>query len=107
MEDFLRRFRENLERRPEPAFEERDWEDLHGRLDRHGKKRRPAAAWWWVVLPFLLLSSGPTAFFYHKMKEARRQIDAMAMKRDTVFLTRTISRADTIYRTRILREYLP
>jgi hypothetical protein len=100
MEDFLKQFRQNLERRPEPPFEERDWQNLQKRLDQQREKRPLAFAW----LPLLLLSFGTSAFFFFQMKKAERKIAALEICRDTVFQTKIIYKTDTIYRTQILRE---
>jgi hypothetical protein len=104
MKDFLKQFRENLERRPEPPFEERDWQDLQKRLGQREQKRSLPLAWWWLALPLLLLSSGSTAFFYLEMKKTEQKIAALETRRDTVFLTKIIFKTDTIYQTRIARQ---
>ncbi|MFN0034778.1 MAG: outer membrane beta-barrel protein [Saprospiraceae bacterium] len=104
MEDFFKQFRENLESRPEPAFEERDWKDMQARLERDGGKRPAAFAWGWLALPFVLLLTGSNAFFFWQWKKAEQRVSTLEIRRDTVFHTRVVHTADTIYRTRVLRE---
>lgn len=102
MEDMFKQFRDNLENRPEPAFEARDWHDMQARLDQN---RHPVAfTWWWVALPFLLLLTGSNAFFIWQWKKAKQQVSTLEIRRDTVFHTRVVYTTDTIYRTRVVRE---
>lgn len=104
MEDFFKQFRDNLERRPQPAFEERDWQGLEKRLDQQGEKRPAGLAWWWLAWPLLLLSLGANVLLYSELKATRQQIAAPETRRDTVFLTQTIFRTDTIYQTSTVRS---
>jgi len=63
MEDFLKQFRDNLERRPEPVFEEHDWQDMQSRLE--SDRATPKAwVWWWMAVPFMFLLTGSNAFFF-------------------------------------------
>ena len=104
MEDLFKQFRENLESRPEPAFESRDWQDMQARLDRNGLNRPPAFAWWWMTVPFMLLLTGSNAFFFWQWKKATQPVSNLEIRHDTVFHTQVIYTNDTVYRTRVLRE---
>ncbi|MFN0175401.1 MAG: outer membrane beta-barrel protein [Saprospiraceae bacterium] len=104
MEDFLKQFRENLENRPEPNFEERDWQDMQARLERAGLKGAPIFPFWWLALPFLLLLLGSNTFFFWQWQKAKQQVLTMEIRHDTVFQTRVVYTTDTIYRTRVVRE---
>lgn len=102
MDDFYKQFRENLENRPEPAFEEKDWRGMERLLDQQGK--RPwHLAWWWAI-PFLLLLLGANAFVLLEQKRVARKLEEMTVTRDTVFHSRVIYVSDTIYRTEVIRE---
>lgn len=101
MDDFFKQFRDNLENRPEPAPEERDWQDLKKRLDQHGKKRGAGFAWWWLALLLLLGLNG--AFFY-ELRKANQKIHVLEIQRDTIYKTQVIYQTDTIYKTRVIRE---
>ena len=109
MEDFFKQFRQNLEHRPEPGFEEQDWQDLQKRLDRKDKKPPPLLIWW-LGLPLMLLI-GANIWLFQAMQKASRQTAALEIRRDTIVQTRVVYITDTIYRTRVLREriveYLP
>jgi len=104
MEDLFKQFRENLENRPEPAFEERDWQDMQARLERDGNKRPVVFGSWWFALPFALLLSGGNIFFFWQWKAAERKIVQIEIRHDTIFHTRVIHTSDTVFRTRVLRE---
>ncbi|MBC7776812.1 MAG: hypothetical protein H7246_15365 [Phycisphaerae bacterium] len=104
MEDLFKEFRDNLDRRPEPAFEEHDWQDMQARLERDGRKHPAAFAWWWMAVPFMLLLTGSNAFFFWQWKRAEQQASTLEIRRDTVFHTRVVYSTDTIYRTRVVRE---
>ena len=110
MEDFFRQFRTNLEQRPEPGFEEQDWQALQKRLDQADKKRPLPLVWWWLGLPLLLLT-GSNAWFYRALQQANRQIATLEIRRDTILQTQVVHMTDPIYRTHVVREriveYLP
>lgn len=102
MEDFFKQFRDNLERRPAPSFELRDWQDLEKRLEKQKAERKAIPIWWWFAWPLLLLSLSANALLYSGLKTSGRQI-VYEIKRDTVFQTRVVFTRDTIYKTRIER----
>lgn len=102
MENFFKQFRDNLERRPQPAFEERDWRGLEKRLEQQGEKRPAALAWWWLVWPFLLLSLGANGLLYSKLKISRQQVAVREIQRDTVFQTQVMLMRDTVYQIRVV-----
>lgn len=111
MEDIFKQFRDHLESRPEPSFEEQDWLDLQKRLDRKRKKRLAGFAWQWLALPCLLLLLGSNTLFYLELRQANQRIERLDLRQDTIVLTRVIYRTDTIYQTRVIREssseYIP
>lgn len=104
MEDFFKQFRDNLENRPEPKLEERDWQDMQARLERSGPKRPAAFVWWWMAVPFMLLLTGSNAFFFWQWKKTEQQVSSLELRHDTVFHTRVVYTTDTIFRTRVIRE---
>lgn len=106
MDDFFKQFRNNLENRPEPVPEERDWQDLQKRLEQHGKKRAVGFAWWWwwLALPLLLLLLGLNSLSFWELRKANQKIASLEMHRDTIYKTQVIYQTDTIYKTRIIRE---
>lgn len=106
MEDFFKQFRENLENRPEPSFEEGDWRALEKKLARVGKKPPLAFAWWWAI-PFLLLLLGANAFMLLEQRRVNQKIYALENVRDTVYHNRVVYITDTIYRARVVRETIP
>ncbi|MBI5917703.1 MAG: hypothetical protein HY842_20220 [Bacteroidetes bacterium] len=111
MDDFFKQFKDNLDARPQPGFEEKDWRNLSRHLDRPTEKRWLPVAWWWVALPLLFLLLGANVLFFSELKDARRKISALETQRDTVYLTKTIYQTDTVFQTKIVRqtvvEYLP
>jgi Outer membrane protein beta-barrel domain len=104
MEDLFKQFRDNLENRPEPKLEERDWQDMQARLKLNARTRPTAFAWWWMVVPFMLLMTGSNAFFFWQWKNAEQQVTSLRLRHDTVFHTRVVYTTDTVYRTRVIRE---
>jgi len=106
MDDFFKQFRDNIENRPEPSFEEGDWQKLEKRLAEQGQRRPAALAWWWAV-PLLLLLAGANAFMLLEQRKVNRKIYALETIRDTVYQTRVIYLADTIYQTRVVKEKAP
>ncbi len=104
MDDFFKQFKENLDARPEPSFEEKDWRKLSNRLDRQAGKRPLPVVWWWAALPLALLLLGANVLFFSELKDARQKIAALEMHRDTVYLTKVVYLTDTVYQTRIVRQ---
>lgn len=104
MEDFFKQFRDNLERRPPPSFEERDWQDLNKRLGQEDKKRPVILTWRSLALPLLLLSLGANVLLYGELSILRQRDVAFEMRRDTVFQTNVVLKTDTIFRTRFVRD---
>nr|MBP6827243.1 hypothetical protein [Saprospiraceae bacterium] len=111
MEDIFKQFRDNLERRPEPSFEEQDWQDLQKRLDRKRKKQAAGFAWQWLALPGFLLLLTTNMLLFLQLRQANQKIARLEMQQDTIVLTRLIYRTDTIYQIRVIREpsseYIP
>jgi len=106
MEDFFKQFRENLKRRPEPDFEERDWKDMQKRLNRTGRKQPIGFAWWWLAIPALLLLMGSNVLFYKKMQHANQRIALLETGKDSIFRTQMVYIRDTIYQIRIQHHYI-
>ncbi|MCB0574940.1 MAG: hypothetical protein KDC61_10290 [Saprospiraceae bacterium] len=104
MDKWLKQFRDNLARRPEPAFEAQDWQDMQRRLDRQDDKKPPVVAW--VLLPWLLLllSSGLNVFFYTTRQAPRENAKQADARTDSIVRTRIVYRTDTVYKTRIIKE---
>ena len=125
MDNFLKQFKDNLENRPEPQFEENDWQILAQRLPIKQEKQPLSILMLWGLLPLFLLSLGANWFFYNKIKNTEDKMavlnsrlemgllntNSMAIQRDTIHKIRTVYERDTIYKTNILREtivsYLP
>lgn len=123
MDNFFKQFQDNLENRPKPAFEEKDWLALEKQLPPQHRKRPLSTLLFWGLAPLLLLSLGANWFFYHKMKNTEQQMalfnngietvksKTIVLQTDTIYKFQTIIERDTIYKTRILREtvvsYLP
>lgn len=109
MEDFFKQFRDNLEHRPEPDFEERDWQHLEKRLDGE-REKRPVPLVWWLAVPLLLLA-GFNVWLFRSMRQAGQRVASLEIRRDTTVHTRVVYVTDTIYQTRVVRErvveYLP
>jgi hypothetical protein len=111
MDDFFKQFKDNLDARPAPGFEEKDWRNLSRHLDRPTEKRWLPVAWWWVALPLLFLLLGSNVLFFSELRDTRQKMAVLETRRDTVFLTKVIYQTDTIFQTKIVRqtvvEYLP
>ncbi len=106
MEDFFKQFRDNLERRPPPPFEKQDWLDLEKRLGQQDKKRPVALILVWLAWPLLFLSLGANALFFFQLEKGNSRIASSETSRDTVFLTQTIFKTDTIYQNRFVQTAL-
>lgn len=123
MDNFFKQFQDNLENRPEPPFEEKDWLALEKQLPPQHQKH-PLSMWLlWGLAPLLLCSLAANWFFYNKMKNTELAVDSLnsrfeavnsktiVIQSDTIYKINTIIERDTIYKTRILKEtvvsYLP
>lgn len=123
MDNFFKQFQDNLENRPEPPFEEKDWLALEKRLEPH-KTKYPLSMWLiWMIAPLLLMSLAANGYFYNKMKNNDKLMamvnsrietvnsKTVVLQTDTIYKFQTIIERNTIYKTRILREtvvsYLP
>ena len=95
-----------MEGRSQPPFEEADWLELQKRLDRHDKRRPFLFAWWWLALPVLLLLLGMNGAFFLELQKARQTISSVELRKDSVMHTRVIYIRDTIYRTRVVHEWV-
>ncbi len=104
MEDFFKQFRKNLERRTEPAFEERDWLDMQKRLDQADDKRPAGFAWWLLAIPALLILGASNFLFYVKIQQANQKISLLETRKDTVFHTRVVYMRDTVFQIQVIRE---
>jgi len=101
MKDLFKQFRDNLERRPPPAFQEQDWRDLEKRLHQKEVKRPAFLAWWWLALPLLMLSLGANVLLYRELRTSHRVAAKPETERDTVFQTQVMYKTDTVYLTHI------
>jgi hypothetical protein len=124
MDNFLKQFRDNLDNRPEPAFEERDWQALSQRLQPQ-REKLPLPTWLlWLLAPLFLLSLTANGFQYREMHNTQQKMAVLASRFDTVFnktqvviqsdtvyKIHTVFERDTVYKTKIIREkeivYLP
>lgn len=97
MEEFIKQFRDNLEKRAEPPFEERDWQDIAQRLDNNRDKKKGAIAWAWLILLLLLLLSGSNAFMYVELSNIRKLSKNHLVQTDTIIIAKVIYKTDTIY----------
>ena len=104
MQNFLKQFRYNLENRPEPSFQEEDWQGLQKRLDQQDKEHRSGFAWWWVALPLLFTFAGSNTLMYMKLQKAEKKIYTLENQKDTIVRTQIVFHTDTIYKTRVIRE---
>lgn len=128
MDNFFKQFQDNLENRPEPPFEEKDWLTLEKRLEPQPAKYPliyPLGSMWllWMLALLLLMSLAANGYFYSKIKNNDNLMATMnsriettnsktvVLQTDTIYKIQTIIERDTIYKTRVLREtvvsYLP
>lgn len=102
MDEFYKDFRQNLENRPEPAFEAADWQAMEQLLEDKPSSNRVIPLWWFL-LPFLLLSIGGNVFLYQKMNPTGMEVkEVLNTQIDTLTQTNTIYQTDTIYKDRIV-----
>ncbi len=123
MDNFFKQFQDNLDNRPEPPFEEKDWLALEKQLPPQ-KMKYPLSMWLLLgLVPLLFMSLAANGYFYSKMKNTELGMATLnsrfeainsktiVMQTDTIYKIHTIIERDTIYKTRILREtivsYLP
>lgn len=99
MKNFYEQFKENLENRPEPAFEDRLWRKLDKNLNEAERPARGGFAWWWAALGLALLL-GSNALFFWELRKANAKISALEIQKDTVFKSTVIYNTDTIYLNR-------
>ena len=104
MEDFYKQIKENLDHRPEPAFEKGDWEDLENKLDRRPKRTTGGFSFWWVIIPLAALLLLSNACLLIELKESNQQLADYLLQKDTVYQTKIIYLTDTIYQTRTNQE---
>ena len=123
MDNFFKQFQDNLENRPEPAFEEKDWLALEKQLPPQRESRPLSNLLFWGLAPLLLCSLAANWFFYHQIKNTKQQMAVLnsrfetvnsktiVIQTDTIYKFHTIVQRDTIYKTRVVREtvvsYLP
>ena len=104
MDNFFKNIKDNLENRPEPAFDERGWRDMENRLDR--KRWGGAGMFAWalpIALAMLFLSN---IFFFKKLNDANTKINNLELIADTIYKTRYIYQYDTVYHTSVETEYV-
>ena len=110
MDEFSRHIKDNLERRPEPAFEASAWNDLNWKLNTHHRKHEKKHSWWWLLALLLLLSMGLNSWLLLSDKEGQTR-EVVLQQLDTLVQTRLVVKRDTIYQTRTVYktviEYLP
>ncbi len=100
MEDFFKQFQKQLEKRPAPSFEERDWQTLQQRLTQFHQKQSATFGWGWLALPLLLLLAGTNAWWYYRTETT--QPARQGIQPDTVFQTQVLYQTDTVYVTRMV-----
>ncbi|MFM9948549.1 MAG: hypothetical protein ACKV1O_11480 [Saprospiraceae bacterium] len=101
MEDFFKQFRTNWQNRPDPSFDEKDWEALQKDLDRQTSRRRLAVfPWWKFGVPLVLLLAASNLAFFMEWKQLRQTLNSIEKQRDTIWMTCVEYRADTIFRDR-------
>lgn len=102
MSDFFNQFRQNLEQRPAPQFEENDWLAFQKRLDSLRENRPAFAGWWWLFLPLLASSLAANGLLFREIKQSKKVVSSLEIHRDTVLLTRLIYQTDTVFQTRLV-----
>jgi len=99
MEDFFRQFRTNWQNRPDPIFDEKDWEALQKNLDRQAPRRGLAVLPWWKFgVPLVLFLAASNVAFFWEWKQSQQKLAAVEKQRDTVWMTRIEYQTDTIFR---------
>ena len=101
MEDFFDKFKDNLENRPPPEFEERDWNDLEQKLERADKPNKQFAMMWFL-LPLLLLLLGSNGYWVYKLSLQTTKPTQLIIKTDTIWKNSVVYQTDTIYRTQVI-----
>jgi hypothetical protein len=103
MDDFLKDIKDNLENRPEPAFEASAWERMRQRLAEEPKpeNNRTLFPWWWILgilgVSVLTISN---AILWNKWQQAQHQLATLSILKqtDTIYKTKVIYHTDTIYK---------
>lgn len=111
MEDFYKTFKDNLENRPEPAFNERAWQTMQSQLDALDQSKSRVVVWpWWsyAMLALLPLSIFLNAWLFMQRSDEPTRFPKEAsmtlLQPDTVIQTKLVYQRDTIVQVRIIRE---
>jgi len=111
MDEFYKNIKDDLNNMPEPAFQEEDWDSLSKQLD--GTTTTKKSIWkrfWWA--PILLLLLGSQTYLLCLWTQAQHDLEQIKIDnqavtidapihifQDTILLTNTIYKYDTIYLT--------
>lgn len=108
MDDFFTEFKDNLNKRPEPEFDENAWEAMAKKLDRQEEQPKAAIFWWWLLVPFLLLSLFFNGWLWATMKtDGAQQNLTHEIHIDTIYHTKVIYKTDTIVQNTTIIERVP
>lgn len=110
MENFWKQFKDNLEERPEPAFDPKDWKAMEKKLDQQPSK--PALAGWirWIPAAILALLLLGNIYQFSRIQQALKQLEFSPQKSvqfDTIIQTKVVYITDTIYQSRNATNPLP
>ncbi|MCB0643023.1 MAG: hypothetical protein KDC44_15345, partial [Phaeodactylibacter sp.] len=89
MDNFFEHLKDNLEQRPEPAYEVRLWDRLQKEMDQEQQPRKRSALWWWLLV-FAFLMLGSNAFLYRELRQANAHISKLELAIDTVYRTKIV-----------------
>ena len=100
MDEFYNQFKENLENRPEPAYEPDDWNDMTQRLDQLQPKSSKWKRWAAVaaLLLFLLANGGVLFWLWRTNNQMAHLNQKMQLsQKDTIVIKETIYHKDTVF----------
>ena len=98
MEDFYKQIKENLKKRPEPKFRERDWKALSHKM---GKKRVIPL---WYIMPLGLLLLGGGNVYWFLQARSNHSAESIVKQTDTIYVVETHIKTDTVYVNNVVQN---
>ncbi len=101
MDEFLRKIKDNLDSRPEPAFDPKAWNALEKKMEEDGSGTKAGLIpWWWLpaaLLPILLLNG---MFLWQNNEKQTTIKTEVVLQKDTIYKTQVVYKSDTVFLTK-------
>lgn len=85
MDEFLQKFKDNLDNQPLPDFDAADWQQMQEKLDtpRVAAPAQFAHLGWWAAGVLLLVFAGFSYFTFRELRDTQQQMDQITRQLDT------------------------